>query len=296
MKSRFLGEAHGAPWYSGYDFWRSSRAIENTINEFPAFSFVLGDLHAHLSSLVVLLGALNLSLQVWRSAARQPSLLRYEAWHLDELFLAMLMAGVLFAANSWDAITFAAVMAVVLWIGRRPHRDRPFPGDDPDADRAGRRILYGLEVSLLVAVLFTVGISLLFRPFLRNFVAPFPSGMPLKLVDSANRSSSVEFAIHWAMLLAPPVILMAGLYARYLRKLPAFEPRQGPRWAIAAAQLSLAACAALVMFTLTGGWVSAVMFSAACAVLAALIAYRQPPTLRLVLGLLFDLLRRHLFL
>jgi YYY domain-containing protein len=286
ITGRLLGTFSQGPWYGSYDFWRSSRAIENTINEFPAFSFILGDLHAHLSSLVVFLGAANLSIQVWRSAARQRSLLRYEMWHLDELFLAVLIAGALFAANSWDAISFAALLAVVLWIGRRGDRDRPFPGDEPDPDRAGRRVLYGLESALLVGVLFVAGVSLLFRPFLRNFVAPFPREAPLKLVDPANRSSSVEFLVHWVMLLLPPLVLMSGLYRRYLRALPGMRPGGSPRWSVPVAQAGCAISVTLVMFTVTGGWVSALMFTAASALLVALIAYRQPPTLRLLLGLL----------
>ena len=34
-----------------YDWWSPSRVIPNTINEFPAFSFVLSDLHAHVLAL-----------------------------------------------------------------------------------------------------------------------------------------------------------------------------------------------------------------------------------------------------
>ena len=34
-----------------YDWWSPSRVVRNTINEFPAFSFVLADLHAHVLAL-----------------------------------------------------------------------------------------------------------------------------------------------------------------------------------------------------------------------------------------------------
>ena len=34
-----------------FDFWRSTRVIEATVNEFPYFTFLYGDLHPHLIDL-----------------------------------------------------------------------------------------------------------------------------------------------------------------------------------------------------------------------------------------------------
>src|SRR5690606_38891315 len=104
-------------WWRIYDFWRGSRAIENTINEFPAFSFLLGDLHAHMSALVLNLCGWNLAVQIFRATRHYRSLWRYEVNGFDELFLAALVIGALSATNSWDVPLYAGVVALALWAG-----------------------------------------------------------------------------------------------------------------------------------------------------------------------------------
>ena len=47
-----------------YDWFAASRVIDDTINEFPWFSFLLGDLHAHVLALPFTLLALAFALQV----------------------------------------------------------------------------------------------------------------------------------------------------------------------------------------------------------------------------------------
>ena len=47
-----------------YDWFAPSRVVPGTINEFPWFSFLLGDLHAHVLALPFTLLALAFALQV----------------------------------------------------------------------------------------------------------------------------------------------------------------------------------------------------------------------------------------
>ena len=54
-----------------FDYWRSSRVIPFTINEFPYWSFLYADLHAHLIDLpivVLIVGAWRP--RCWRGATR----------------------------------------------------------------------------------------------------------------------------------------------------------------------------------------------------------------------------------
>ena len=99
--------------------WRSSRVIvdtgwpqEETITEFPMFSFLLGDLHPHVTTLpftiLVLAIAVSLFLRAkdgWRSDDRG-------GW--AEMGVAGIAIGALYPLNSWDFPTYAGAIAVAV--------------------------------------------------------------------------------------------------------------------------------------------------------------------------------------
>ncbi len=192
-------------WYLGYDFWRSSRAIENTINEFPAFSFILGDLHAHLSSLVIFLAGLLLCVQAWRSVRRAGTLLRYELENPDELLFLALITGALYASNSWDSVTFAACMTATMWSGATWRFSRNSGQAASPASLVTWRLAVLLEAVMLTAIVGSIGIVLLFRPYWLDFLPP---NTELTRVPSELMSSSIEFFVHWSLLLAPSLALL----------------------------------------------------------------------------------------
>ena len=60
--------AASASWFPdepGWWWWRASRVIPGAINEFPMFSFVLGDLHPHVMSIPVILLVVGLAVQLY---------------------------------------------------------------------------------------------------------------------------------------------------------------------------------------------------------------------------------------
>ena len=287
------GSHRASPWYAAYNYWRPSRAIENTINEFPAFSFILGDLHAHLSSLVLLLAALVLMLQVWRHARGEASLLRFEWNGFGELFLLAVLIGAMSAANSWDVITVSAVLAAVLWASR------PAPAPGP-AERTAVRLLAGIEVVFLTGLLVFAATRVLFAGFFRTFQPPFEVdyvwsrawpflhilASPLRLVMVSNRTHPAEFFTHWVLLLAPPAALLIGLAWTAGRGGGRLTGRQGawpgePFWALTA----LAVAALSVLLVVLQGLVAAVLAVTSAGLLGALVAGRQPPAVRLILAL-----------
>lgn len=94
-----------------YDWFGASRLIADAITEFPAFSFLLGDLHAHLLAVPFTLLALAFGLQAARAGLRRRDVLP-----------AGVAVGALYAINSWSYPVVAGIVAVspLLWLRGRP--------------------------------------------------------------------------------------------------------------------------------------------------------------------------------
>jgi YYY domain-containing protein len=98
-----------------YDWWAPSRVIAGTANEFPFFSFLLGDLHAHVMAVPFALLGLAFALQLALNGPRSP---RKPSAAVPELALGALVLGSLYAINSLDFPTAATVgiLALALWV------------------------------------------------------------------------------------------------------------------------------------------------------------------------------------
>lgn len=147
-------------WWTGIG-WASSRVVVDrigggerpTINEFPWFSFLLGDLHPHVLALPVGLLALGLALDWWR-ASPLVGLTRREWPAVARLLLGALVIGSLYALNSWDFPLYLLLAGLALarpaWAG-------------PDEGRIGWRPTTAVLLSLAAASV------LLFLPFYLSF-------------------------------------------------------------------------------------------------------------------------------
>lgn len=120
-------------WWSGLG-WESSRVINDNsstqpISEFPAFSFVLGDLHPHVMALPWVLTALLLAFNLlalappamWRlvrgavAGAAPPAVVPSTRWW-STVALSGALIGSLYALNSWDLPTYLLIAAVAVWV------------------------------------------------------------------------------------------------------------------------------------------------------------------------------------
>ena len=97
---------------AGYAWFEPSRVIPGTINEFPWFSFLLGDLHAHVLAIPFTLTALAFALQVTLAGPRGDAVWRGVA----EALAAGLAIGALYAINSWSYPLVVGLLAVALAI------------------------------------------------------------------------------------------------------------------------------------------------------------------------------------
>jgi YYY domain-containing protein len=131
-----------------YAWFEPSRVIPDTINEFPSFSFLLGDLHAHVLALPFTVLALAFALQLALAGPRGDVVWRA----VGEALAAALAIGALYAINSWSYPVAAGLLAAGLVVWLR----------DPASER---RRGFGLVWLGLVLI----GSFVLILPFVLNF-------------------------------------------------------------------------------------------------------------------------------
>lgn len=224
--------AEGGP-LRAYDWFGPSRLIPDAITEFPAFAFLLGDLHAHLLAVPFTLLALGFGLQ----AARAGPALR-------DVLPAGIAVGVLYAINAWSYPVVAGIVALspLLWL-----RGRPPPG-------GGWRRAAGWSLGVLwVSVLAVL-------PFWLTFDAATGG---IGLVD--DRRSSGQFARDQLLFLGIFGWVLAAAFAQ--RLLATRRPLRTLAWltvaAIVAGSLLAPAeltgpalVAGLIAVALRAAWVS----------------------------------------
>jgi YYY domain-containing protein len=175
----------------GYDWFAPSRVVPDTINEFPWFSFLLQDLHAHWLAVPFTLVALGFALQVALVGPRGDAVWRGVA----EALAAALAIGALYAVNSWSypAAAGLLVLAVATWLR--------------DPASAGRR-----EYAITWLLLVLAGSVVLVLPFWLGFD---PAARGIALVDERRSFSAFagDFALIYGILAWP---LAAAFVARVL--------------------------------------------------------------------------------
>ncbi|KCZ71804.1 Chlor Arch YYY domain [Candidatus Methanoperedens nitroreducens] len=91
-----------------FNYWTGSRVIPYTINEFPFFSFLHGDVHAHMISITFQLLIIVLLLNVMRSGMQGRQ-------YIPSILILGLSIGFLYPLNTWDypVYLFLAVSVMV---------------------------------------------------------------------------------------------------------------------------------------------------------------------------------------
>jgi YYY domain-containing protein len=177
-----------------YDWFAVSRVVPGQINEFPWFSFLLQDLHAHVLALPFTLVALGFALQVTLVGPRGDAVWRGVA----EALAAGLAIGALYAVNSWSYPVAAGllVLAIATWL-----RDPASAGRQPYA-------VVWLGLVLLASIVLVL-------PFWLEFD---PAADGVGLVE--ERRSFTRFAGDQALLYG---VLFWPLAAAFASRLPALR-------------------------------------------------------------------------
>lgn len=104
------------PVAPGNWYWNPSRAIPGEpITEFPYFTFLYGDLHAHLIALPIVMASIGWSLSMLEKKIDLRGL-RFRGWLnvLSSFIIGGLIIGALKPTNTWDIYTFFALATCVL--------------------------------------------------------------------------------------------------------------------------------------------------------------------------------------
>ncbi len=147
--------------WQGYWYPDATRFIEYTIHEFPAYSFVVSDLHAHLWGLPIVLLFLTMTIVWYRSFLHEKS---PKVFYSFSIVLGVVW-GVMGMTNTWDAAIYAVFlvflgMTLVCWQPRR---------------------ISSILISAFIIIIVAVGISsswwIHFKPF-SNGVGRVTTGSP----------------------------------------------------------------------------------------------------------------------
>lgn len=167
-----------------FDWWRSSRVIPDTINEFPYFSFLLGDLHAHFMSIPFIILFLALLAQFIESFHHAVS----RTYTAILLFFMALFLGGAAVINTWDYPTSLIITGMCLLIA--------VPNPSWSITPLIRRFLIMVAVFVWVFAFS----RLLFMPFYRHFT-PQLTFSNLRLVSSLQRTELRYFLVIYGLFL-----------------------------------------------------------------------------------------------
>ncbi len=176
-----LGQGLARAWRGtlapiAFDYWyRGTRIIPYTINEFPFFSFLFADLHPHLMAMPF--GLLTLGLASALLTSERPGLLR----RLLLYGLLALSLGALGIINTWDLPVYLLIVgAILLAQGART--------DGLKGALAGLALAMGVGLLALLA----------YAPFYRHYQ---PQYMGLALVAPGERTLTPPFLEIWGLFL-----------------------------------------------------------------------------------------------
>lgn len=183
--------AHHLP-VPAFDYWQSSRVIPFTINEFPFWSFLFADLHAHVLALPFSVLSLGLVASLFLSRHVKAESRREEQWSRLLFYpLAAFVFGSLACVNPWDMPVYALILGTSLLL------------DNFYCARARsplRRILSAGQTLCLAALLFALS-QFYYWPFYASYQQLYVNG-----IGPVTASSSIGDSLHvfgfWLFLAA----------------------------------------------------------------------------------------------
>jgi len=144
-----------------HTFWATSRVVKDTVNEYPLWTFLFADLHAHVVA-IVFSAALTATLLLWvtrRDGHAPPPMATAPVL----LGLAALLLGAVSVTSGWSTPVGAALVLMLLGVDALSSDERRGAG--------GFVSDLGARLVVPAAVIF-LGAAALYRPFWKHFTPP----------------------------------------------------------------------------------------------------------------------------
>ncbi len=178
------------------DTLAGSQSLDYTITEFPFFSFILGDLHPHVTNLPFVILGLGLTLNLFLSEERMGI-----DWLRDNLLEAAAIAlfiGSLAFINIWDFPVIAAIFGAAVLV-------KAYGDFEDDLAEAARSAAAVIAPVLILAVI-------LFIPFYMDFDAATSGILPLRDVNTR------PFLLF--LVIGPLIFLAVSFMVRQFTEMP----------------------------------------------------------------------------
>ncbi|NTV30481.1 hypothetical protein HGA91_00680 [candidate division WWE3 bacterium] len=219
-----FGNLHAAfyLYQQGEKYWYpdATRFIEYTIHEFPIYSFIVNDLHGHVSDIPTVLLVLALLLVMFRHlfdsiAERrknnQETLLQLITMNMPVAFITLAwLIGTTYTTNAWDFAIYLVVSGCLIWGWRASELKQP-------QNLFSR--LFQVDVLMKTAInsIFLMSFAiLLYLPFWRHLV---PISQGIGIVPPNGRSPLWQLGILWGVHLPIVLIFLLWLFEIRLEKI-----------------------------------------------------------------------------
>lgn len=172
---------------------------DKTIHEFPCYSFVLGDLHAHMINIIVVITiiALLYSFVKNRKLAGEKSKL-YKCFGYPQIYVLGLLWGLCNFTNYWDYIIYIVVIAITVLF------------TNIMADSKMRTALKNSTIHLAIVIIIGMLAAL---PFTMNFESVF-KGVGI----AQNHSKLYQLAVLWGIPVMASIAFLVMFFAALIKR------------------------------------------------------------------------------
>jgi YYY domain-containing protein len=202
------------PFYPGDWYWFPSRVIPGEpITEFPYFTFIYGDLHAHLIAFPITIFAISWSLSVVLNKGRWGTRDGRFVWlsRVIGFIMGALVIGALRPTNTWDFYTYIVFASIALLYSVFRHYQ-------PKLDLGFK----GSKIAEKALVAFTAVFSLVLLAFLlyQPFSYWFRQGYTEIEVWRGDRTPLSSYFTHWGLFLFIIISWMAWETYHWMKTTP----------------------------------------------------------------------------